>query len=87
MLTIGERSVCLCKYLVYKVITTNFKIIYFEGTPTHPKKKDNEGDKRDVVNKIHVVDCSLRPATLLKKKLWHRYFPVHFAKSSRTPSL
>ena len=28
-----------------------------------------------------------RPATLLKKRLWHRCFPVNFAKSLRTPSL
>ena len=28
----------------------------------------------------------LRPATLLKKTLWHRCFPVNFAKFLRTPS-
>ena len=27
------------------------------------------------------------PATLLKKSLWHRYFPVNFAKILRTPFL
>ena len=27
----------------------------------------------------------LRPVTLLKKRLWHRYFPVSFAKLLRTP--
>ena len=27
----------------------------------------------------------LRPATLLKKRLWHRRFPVNFAKFLRTP--
>ena len=27
---------------------------------------------------------SLRPATLLKKRLWHRCFPVNFAKFLRT---
>ena len=32
-----------------------------------------------------VVD--LRPATLLKKRLWHRCFPENFAKYLRTPSL
>ena len=26
----------------------------------------------------------LKPATLLKKRLWHRYFPVNFAKIWRT---
>ena len=29
----------------------------------------------------------LRPATLLKKRLWHRCFLVNFAKFSRTPFL
>ena len=31
--------------------------------------------------------CSLRSATLLKRKLWHRCFPVNFAKFVRTPFL
>ena len=30
---------------------------------------------------------SLRPATLLKKRLWHMCFPVNFAKFLRTPFL
>ena len=29
----------------------------------------------------------LRPTTLLKKRLWHRSFPVNFAKFLRTPFL
>ena len=31
--------------------------------------------------------AGLRPATLLKKRLWHRYFPVNFAKFLRAPFL
>ena len=31
--------------------------------------------------------AGLRPATLLKKRLWHRCFPVKFAKFLRTPFL
>ena len=31
--------------------------------------------------------AGLRCATLLKKRLWHRYFPGNFAKSLRTPFL
>ena len=31
--------------------------------------------------------ADLRPATLLKKRLWHRCFPVNFAKFGRTPFL
>ena len=30
--------------------------------------------------------AELRPATLLKKRLWHRCFPVNFAKFLRTSS-
>ena len=29
--------------------------------------------------------AGLRPAALLKKRLWHRCFPVNFAKFLRTP--
>ena len=29
----------------------------------------------------------LKPATLLKKRLWHRYFSVNFTKYLRTPFL
>ena len=29
--------------------------------------------------------AGLRPVTLLKKKFWHSYFPVNFAKFLRTP--
>ena len=32
-------------------------------------------------------DFGLRSATLLKKRLWHRCFPVNFAKVLRTPFL
>ena len=31
--------------------------------------------------------AGLKPATLLKKRLWHRCFPVNFEKSLRTPFL
>ena len=31
--------------------------------------------------------AGLRPATLLKKRLWHRCFPVNFAKILRAPFL
>ena len=31
--------------------------------------------------------ASLTPATLLKKRLWHRCFPVNFGKFLRTPFL
>ena len=31
--------------------------------------------------------ADLRPATLLKKRFWHRCFPVNFAKYLKKPSL
>ena len=31
--------------------------------------------------------ASLRPATSLKKRLWHRFFPVNFSRILRTPFL
>ena len=31
--------------------------------------------------------ADLRLATLLKKRLWHRFFPVNFVKFLRTPFL
>ena len=31
--------------------------------------------------------ADLRPANLLRKRLWHRCFPVNFAKFLRTPLL
>ena len=38
-----------------------------------------------------ILRCSmkkdLRPATLLKKRLWHRRFPMKFAKFLRTDNL
>ena len=40
--------------------------------------------KNAVVHKCSIK--SLRPATLLKKRLWYRSFPVNFAKFLRTPS-
>ena len=39
------------------------------------------------VDKQNVFLRRLRPATFLKKRLWHRRFPVNFAKFLRTPFL
>ena len=39
-----------------------------------------------VIKKETLADV-LRPATLLKKRLWYRCFPVNFAKFLRTPFL
>ena len=34
---------------------------------------------------VYITHC--RPATLLRKRLWHRCFPVNFKKFLRTPFL
>ena len=34
-----------------------------------------------------MTNMSLKPATLIKKRLCHRYFPVNFAKFLKTPFL
>ena len=34
-----------------------------------------------------LIKLQAEPATLLKKRLWHRYFPVSFVKFLRTPFL
>ena len=38
-----------------------------------------------VLKKVFLKIEGLRPATLLKKRLWHRCFPANFAKLLRTP--
>ena len=42
--------------------------------------------KKGVLRNFAKSNC-LRPATLLKKKLWHRCFPVNLTKFLRTPFL
>ena len=42
------------------------------------------------MKKYHGIIKTLKvqgPGTLLKERLWHRYFPVNFAKFLRTPFL
>ena len=37
------------------------------------------------MNIYYIYITGLRPATLLKRKLWYRCFPVSFVKCLRTP--
>ena len=52
--------------------------------PKDLKKLRNDGNKE--VKKGVLISC-LRPATLLKKGIWYRCFPVNFAKFQRIPLL
>ena len=45
--------------------------------------QENTCPRASFLNKV----AGLRPANLLKKRLWHRRFPVNFAKFQRTPFL
>ena len=47
------------------------------------KSQENTCARDSFFNKV----TGLRPATLLKKSLWHRCFPVDFVKFLRTPFL
>ena len=55
------------------------KKVFLEFRKIHRKTPVPES----LFNKV----AGLRPATLLKKRLWHRCFPVNFAKFLRTPFL
>ena len=46
-------------------------------------KKGNTSTRVSFLIKLQTL--GLRPATLLKKRLWHKCFPVNFAKFLRTP--
>ena len=43
--------------------------------------------RKHLCKSLFLLVASLRPATLSKKRLWNRCFPVNFVKFSRTPSL
>ena len=47
--------------------------------------QENTSAKVSFLTKLQAL--GLRRATLLKKRLWHRCFPVNFAKFLRTPFL
>ena len=47
------------------------------------KSQENTYARVSFLNKV----AALMPATLLKKRLWHRYLPVNFAKFLTTPFL
>ena len=49
------------------------------------KRENHANNEKGFMN--HVTCWGLRPATLLKRRLWYRCFPVNFAKFLRTPLL
>ena len=58
------------------------KVFYVKGVLRNFKKFTGKHLCQNLFfNKV----AALRPATLLKKRLWHRCFPVSFVKFLRTP--
>ena len=49
------------------------------------RKSSVDGDRLRVFKMIQELKSKLKPRTLLKKRLWHRCFPVNFEKFLRTP--
>ena len=54
---------------------------------SHKFRKIHRKTKTPVRESLFNKVVGLRPATLLKKRPWHRCFPVNFAKFSSTPFL
>ena len=73
------------------IIQTKFWYYLIQFRTSHPEvfcKKGVLGYFAKFIGK-HLCQSLflLRPATLLKKRLWYRYFPVNFGKFLRTPFL
>ena len=72
--------------------TPNFEGLHRKKNCAFPLRKKEKKSFSDLTWKsqeqLPEVLCKkgvLRPATLLKKRLWHKCFPVNFAKFLRTP--
>ena len=81
---------------VFLTFTQFFQIVIKKDMfrSSHRRWSVTKGDLRDFAKLTGKHLCqglffnkvaSLRPATLLKKRLWHRCFPVKFSKVLRTP--
>ena len=55
--------------------------------PLWKRKRYNKSNRLEVFCKNMLLEIlqNSRPATLLKKRLWHNYFPVNFAKFLTAP--
>ena len=89
---------CSKKYLQldYDVTSDSLKCYFCEhqnslvAVKAEQSKEDiflDKGPNTEAVGRMCSLSCSLRPSTLLKKRLWYRCLPVNFAKFLRTPFL
>ena len=67
--------------LLVNVVSLNRQILRFLST----KQPMELFYKQGVLKNSPKFTEKQRPATLLKKRLWHRYFPLNFPEISRTP--
>ena len=75
-----EKHLCQGLWTVFLVFELNTEI-YGVNFRNHSKKQKSPSLPRNLALRTFG-----RPATLLKKRLWHRCFPVNFAKFLRAPS-
>ena len=70
-------------HIIPQVICEMWSVKYLGMLKT--QKQSSRGSVKKVYQSLffNKVAC-LRPATLLKKSIWHRYFPVNFVKFLRT---
>ena len=89
---------CFCNGLLVNIII--FSACWRSFTSSHPTCSERKGAFRNFVKftgkhqslffkKVAgcLWSCRPQPATLLKCRIWHRYFPVNFAKFLRAPFL
>ena len=67
--------------LLVNVVSLNRQILLFLSTKQPMELFYKQGVLKNSPKSIG----KQRSATLLKKKLWHRYFPLNFPEISRTP--
>ena len=67
--------------LLVNVVSLNRQILRFLST----KQPMELFYKQGVLKNSPKFTEKQRSATLLKKRLWHRYFPLNFPEISRTP--
>ena len=88
-----KRSFCRCYFLCFYISMIYHLIRDQKQSPGGVLKKRCSWIFRKIYRKISVLESlfnkvvGLRLATLLKKRLQQRCFPVNFAKFLRTPSL
>ena len=85
------------KVVLRKVANQHAKLPMSQRNIDHPIDKSSRTEmfcKKSILTEKHLCQSlffnktvRLRPATLLKKRLWHRCFPVNFKKLLGTASL